>query len=93
MIELDGQHYRVIENVKEGFQEEKLNERYSDILKKYDFIVGDWGYDQLRLKGFYHDKHKKATFDARIGLLDDYLYEYCNFGCAYFVLEKVNAKS
>lgn len=92
MIELDGQHYRIIENVKDGFQEDRLNERYSDILKKYDFIVGDWGYEQLRLKGFYHDKNKKAPFDARIGLLDDYLYEYCNFGCAYFVLEKVNSK-
>lgn len=92
MIELDGQHYQVIENIKEGFQEEKLNERYSDILKKYDFIVGDWGYDQLRLKGFYHDKNKKAAFDSKISLLDDYLYEYCNFGCAYFVLEKVNPK-
>lgn len=89
MIELLGQHYQLIENVKDGFQEEELKERYSEILKKYDFIVGDWGYDQLRLKGFYHDHHAKASFDSKISLLDDYLYEYCNFGCAYFVLKKI----
>lgn len=92
MIEIDGQKYKIIENIKDGFQEEKLNERYSEILKKYDYIVGDWGYDQLRLKGFYYDNNVKAAFDTKIGLLDDYLYEYCNFGCAYFVIEKVNSK-
>lgn len=89
MIELHGKNYRIIENVKDGFRPDALKERYSDILKKYDFIVGDWGYDQLRLKGFYHDHHSKAGYDTKISSLDDYLFEYCNFGCAYFVLEKV----
>lgn len=92
MIELDGKFYEIIENVKDGFQEDVLNERYSEILKKYDFIVGDWGYDQLRLKGFYHNENVKAPFDAKIALLDDYLLEYCNFGCAYFILQKVTKK-
>lgn len=90
MIELHGVQYKVLEDIKDGFQEEALKERYSEILKKYDYIVGDWGYDQLRLKGFYSDHHNKATFDTKISTLDDYLLEYCNFGCAYFVLEKTN---
>ena len=92
MIELKGQNYKLIENVRDGFQEDALNERYSEILQKYDFIVGDWGFDQLRLKGFFHDKNVKASFDSKISMLDDYIYEYCNFGCAYFVLEKVKSK-
>jgi len=92
LIELNGQNYKLIENVKDGFQEDALNERYSEILQKYDFIVGDWGFDQLRLKGFFHDKNVKASFDSKISMLDDYIYEYCNFGCAYFVLEKVKSK-
>lgn len=90
MIELFGKKYELIENNKDGFQKEALIDRYSYILKKYDFIVGDWGYDQLRLKGFYHDHNSKASIDSKISTLDDYLYEYCNFGCAYFVLKKVN---
>lgn len=92
LIELDGNFYEIVENVKDGFREDVLKERYSEILKKYDFIVGDWGYDQLRLKGFYHNDNTKAAFDTKIDLLDDYLIEYCNFGCAYFVIEKVNRK-
>ncbi|WP_042222683.1 YutD family protein [Oceanobacillus manasiensis] len=89
MIEINGKQYELIENVKEGFDEKALNERHSDILSKYDYIVGDWGYEQLRLKGFYSDQNHKASVDAKISALDDYLYEYCNFGCAYFVIQKV----
>ncbi|WP_373893225.1 YutD family protein [Virgibacillus natechei] len=90
MIELHGKNYKIIENIKDGFEEEAFKERYSDILSKYDYIVGDWGYEQLRLKGFYNDHNKKAPPDIKIAALDDYLYEYCNFGCAYFVLKKVD---
>lgn len=89
MFEIQGIQYELIEDVKQGFQEEAVNNRYSEILSKYDYIVGDWGYDQLRLKGFYDDRNPKAAFDTKISTLDDYLYEYCNFGCAYFVAKKI----
>ena len=89
LVELNGKNYEIIENTKDGFQEEALKARYSEILAKYDYIVGDWGYDQLRLKGFYKDRNAKAAIDSKIGALDDYLLEYCNFGCAYFVLKKI----
>lgn len=89
MIELQDKQYELIENYRDGFDEEVLKERFSEILSKYDYIVGDWGYEQLRLKGFYHDRHSKAAIDTKISAVDDYLYEYCNFGCAYFVLKKL----
>ncbi|RKQ29605.1 YutD family protein [Oceanobacillus halophilus] len=89
MIQLNGKQYEIIENVKDGYQETVFKERYSDILAKYDYIVGDWGHNQLRLKGFYNDRNSKASIDTKISTLDDYLYEYCNFGCAYFVLKKI----
>lgn len=88
-LKIDKQEYLIVLNHKEGFQTEKLGERYNSILSKYDYIVGDWGYDQLRLSGFYRDSHSKAPFEKKIGYLQDFLYEFCNFGCAYFVLEKV----
>jgi len=88
MIIAEGFTYEIIENVREGFKEDAFIARYSDILNKYDYIVGDWGYGQLRLKGFFEDKNQKATFDTRISTIEDYLYEYCNFGCAYFILRK-----
>ncbi|GGM37301.1 hypothetical protein GCM10011351_24380 [Paraliobacillus quinghaiensis] len=90
MIEIVGQKYEITENVKDGFQQEALEGRYSEILTKYDYIVGDWGYEQLRLKGFYDNQNPKASFDTKISTIDDYLYEYCNFGCAYFIIKRID---
>jgi uncharacterized protein YutD len=89
MIQVNNLSYEIIEEYREGFDEEAFRNRYSEILNKYDFIVGDWGYNQLRLRGFFDDQNQKATYDTKISTLTEYLYEYCNFGCAYFVVRKV----
>jgi len=82
--------YRIIYQYKDAWKPETFRERYSEVLDQYDYIVGDWGYNQLRLKGFYRPDHPKATKETSIAYLQDYLHEYCNFGCAYFVMEKVD---
>lgn len=87
-IKVENATYKIVVNYREAVQPEALAERYNSILSKYDYIVGDWGYDQLRLKGFYQEDNHRAPFDKKINFLEDYLYEFCNFGCAYFVLEK-----
>jgi uncharacterized protein YutD len=67
--------YEVLKDEREAFNEEAFRGRFIDVLSRYDYIVGDWGYNQLRLRGFFDDRNQKA---------------YCNFGCAYFVLKKVH---
>ena len=62
MIRVNQQYFELIEDYRECFDEELFASRYSDILDKYDFVVGDFGYDQLRLKGFYKDSNKKLKF-------------------------------
>ncbi|WP_436950417.1 YutD family protein [Staphylococcus xylosus] len=89
MIKLNGQFFEIIVDYRECFDEETFVNRYSDILDKYDFIVGDFGYDQLRLKGFYKDSNKKAELSKRFSTIQDYLLEYCNFGCPYFILRRI----
>lgn len=89
MISVQNQFFELVKEEKDGFNEEAFKERYSEILNKYDFIVGDWGYNQLRLRGFFDDQNQKATYDTKISTLEEYIFEYCNFGCAYFVLKKV----
>jgi uncharacterized protein YutD len=84
--------YKLIVDYREGFDPQKLGERYSEVLSRYDYIVGDWGYEQLRLKGFFDKDNRKALPDQRIDMLEDYLYEYCNFGCAYFVIQRIGGK-
>ncbi|WWL81070.1 YutD-like domain-containing protein [Bacillus altitudinis] len=89
MIVIQNATFDLVREIKDGFDEEAFKARYSDILNKYDYIVGDWGYNQLRLKGFFDDQNQKATFDTKISTLNEYIYEYCNFGCAYFVLKRI----
>lgn len=90
MIEED--LYGIVKNYRDGFDVKELSKRYSDVLSRYDYIVGDWGFEQLRLKGFFDNDNKKAYPDQKISSLQDYIYEYCNFGCRYFVLERVFKK-
>jgi uncharacterized protein YutD len=87
-IQLGNKSYEVVQDNKNGWNPEAFKQRYSEVLDRYDYIVGDWGYNQLRLKGFYKDNHPKASRDTAISGMADYINEYCNFGCAYFVLEK-----
>ncbi|WP_081949609.1 YutD family protein [Paenibacillus durus] len=89
MIIIGGKSYELMVNHKEGWNPESFRGRYSEVLDRYDYIVGDWGYSQLRLKGFYRDNHPKVNRDTAICGLVDYINEYCNFGCAYFVLRKL----
>lgn len=49
---IGNRQYKLVMDYREGFNPEKLGERYSEVLARYDYIVGDWGYEQLRLKGF-----------------------------------------
>lgn len=84
---IDGHPYRLVKNYRDGFQVEQLEESFSEILLKYDYVVGDWAYEQLRLHGFYKPRpNVHLTPLQNIEYLADYLTEYCNFGCAYFVL-------
>lgn len=91
-VSIGDRQYQLVKNHREAFDPERLGDRFSDVLSRYDYIVGDWGYEQLRLKGFFNESNHKANPEQRIDTLEDYLYEYCNFGCAYFVLERVGGK-
>lgn len=86
IVKSDQLEFSLIENEKDAFNATAFSQRFTEILLKYDYIVGDWGNEQLRLKGFYKDSNEVKKSN-RISRLEDYIKEFCNFGCAYFVLE------
>lgn len=89
IINVNQHYFHIIENHKDAFNQEMFEGRYSEILDRYPYIVGDIGFEQLRLKGFFDDKKKGADISKRFSAIQDYLLEYCNFGCAYFVLKRL----
>lgn len=42
LITIEGYEYELVNDYREAFEEEVFKERYSDILARYDYIVGDW---------------------------------------------------
>ena len=90
-IEIDRLTLELVDNFKDAFDVDKLAIRYTPLLAQYDYIVGDISAEQLRLKGFYHNDKSVANQD-KIQTLQDYLYEYVNFGAPYFVLENINPR-
>jgi uncharacterized protein YutD len=89
-ITIDDITYEIIEDNRNGYVEEEFKNRYTDYFYDFDYVVGDWAYDKLRLKGFYSDDNKKAKDFNKISNLDKYLKEKCAYGCKYFVAKKIN---
>jgi Uncharacterized protein conserved in bacteria len=88
--EIDNKIYELIENYKEKFSLEDVKEKYTEYFEEYDFIVGDFAYDKLRLKGFCekHNKNFKPINDKE--RIKKYIKEDCAYECAYFILKKVD---
>lgn len=88
-VRSEGIELTLVANHKDAFDVLAFEQRFSSLMLKFDYIVGDWGNEQLRLKGFYKED-KSVDKSQKISRLQDYLLEYCNYGCAYFVLENPN---
>lgn len=87
-ILLEENEYEIITNYKNGYNKEELLNKYTDYFKEYDYIVGDWAYGKLRLKGFYNKNNKRCNDINNYDNLDKYLKENCAFDCAYFVAKR-----
>lgn len=88
-FELNGIRYKVVKDIKDGFSLEDLKEKATDYFNDYDYIVGDWAYGKLRLKGFYASENKKCKKINDIKYLDDYIKNKCAYGCRWFSVSKL----
>lgn len=89
-INLHGLKYKVERNVRDALNIEELEEKVTDYFDDFDYILGDYAYGKLRLKGFNTKKNKNFKSYNDIANLDMYLKENCAYGCRYFLLAKSN---
>ena len=80
--------YIVKKDYNDAIDVEEIKAKMTDYFLDFDYIVGDWSYSKLRLKGFYESNNKIVKDINNINNLDDYLTNYCAYGCKYFVLKK-----
>ena len=89
MIKLGNNNYEMMENYKDGFDLDAVKEKYTDYFDEYDYILGDWSYGKIRLKGFCNRTNKKCNRINDIKFKDSYIKDLCSYECSYFVLKKV----
>ena len=80
--------YELIKNIRDGFDSDEVNAKTTDYFIDFDYIVGDWAYGKLRLKGFYNKNNKKCKDFNCIDNIDEYIENYCAYNCKYFILKK-----
>lgn len=87
MIKINNKTYRLVEEYKNAFDLEVVKEKLTDYFDDFDYIVGDWAYGKLRLKGFCKKENKRYRPINDFTKKQDYLKEYCAPEAPYFVLE------
>lgn len=88
IIEIESKKYKLIKEYKDGFDLDTLLSKWTDYFDDYDYILGDFAYDKLRLKGFCNENNPKFNSINDIKNLNKYIKENCAYECRYFVLEK-----
>ena len=89
MISVGEFKFELVENYRDCFVMEEFVNFFTEYFYDFDYIVGDYAYSKLRLKGFYDDDNKKSKNFNKISNKDKYLKENCAYSCRYFVLKKI----
>lgn len=87
-IILNNVKYELIKNVRDGYDSEEVELKATDYFVSFDYIVGDWAYGKLRLKGFNDKTNKNFKEINNIKNLEKYLKDNCAYNCRYFILKK-----
>ena len=88
-VVLEKNEYELIEDNGDCFSLDEITEKYTDYFECFDYILGDYAYNKLRLKGFCEKNNPRYNKINDYNLKDKYLEELCAYKCRYFVLKKV----
>ncbi len=88
IVETEKYKYELIENKDDCFDKEEFLSKYTDYFYDYDYLLGDYAYGKLRIKGFC------VKGNNRFNKINDfqnkayYLEKECAYNCKYFLLKK-----
>ena len=87
-IELENTIYKLEKDYKNGFDLDEIVKLYTEYFEPYDYILGDWSYGKLRLKGFCKKENKLYKLINDYDNIDEYIKNQCAHDCKYFILKK-----
>ena len=81
--------YKIEKDYKNAFDYTVVKELWTDYFDDYDYILGDWSYGKLRLKGFCTKANKKYKKINDIEKVEEYIKKNCAYDCSHFILKKI----
>lgn len=88
-VKVEEIEFEIIKNERDGFNEQDFTDRYTSYFNDFDYVVGDYAYGKLRLKGFYENSNEKVSEINNIKNVEKYIKENCAFGCKYYIAKKI----
>lgn len=89
-IVIDNKKYEIIKNYKDALNQEDLEGKITEYYQSFDYILGDYAYGKVRLKGFNNKDNKNFKPINDYSKIDEYIKNYCAFDCKYFVLKSID---
>lgn len=86
---INDQKFELIENYKNAFELEDVENKLTEYFDNFDYIIGDYAYNKLRLKGFCKKENKNCNEINTYEKKDEYISNFCAYDARYFVLERV----
>lgn len=87
-ITINNIEYEIINDEKDAIDKDLLQEKITDYFSEFDYIVGDYAYGKLRLKGFNDKTNKFFKPINDINKLQEYISGSCAYGCKWFCIKK-----
>ena len=88
-VKINDIEYIIEENINDCFDIDVVNNLLTEYFFDFDYILGDFSYDKVRLKGFCDKENKRFSKINDIYNLKNYIEDYCAYNVNYFLLKKV----
>lgn len=91
-IKINEKEFEIIEDYREALDKNELESKLTEYFDDYDYILGDWAYGKLRLKGFCTKENKLFKDINDYSKIEKYIKDNCAYNCRYFILKKNNKR-
>ena len=89
---IDGKKYEIVKNYRDALNIADLEGKITDYFANFDYILGDYAYGKVRLKGFNEKGNTNFKPINDYAKIDEYIKNNCAYDCRYFILKTLSVE-